>query len=175
MRPFLLFSFVGAWLALLGGCAELVPVIAGPPQVVTAERPAVPMQILTTVAGGEDPLPTRGSRYVLTDLQLAIGRAVGQSTAAWADAHRQERNGGWQLQVELIRSHAASQRESLVVELDVRVTLRTVVGHIYLAQTQVRCRASGTDDTTEQAAQVAGRCVAQLGHDIGGWLDGAPR
>ena len=74
------------------------------------------------------------------DVEVSLGHAVSTAAVPWADAHRGQRPDGWQLHR---RAGAGARRAqptaSSTVALNVRATLRTRVGHGYLAQTQAHC------------------------------------
>jgi hypothetical protein len=61
-----------------------------------------------------------------------------------------------------------------VVGLDVRATLRTRAGNVYLGQTQLGCREGGLV-SAEQGAPVVYRCMLRVGRDLAGWLAGGVR
>jgi hypothetical protein len=137
----------------------------------TAPR-AIPLEIVTR-SSAPDPLPLEGSRARYGDLEVSLGHAVATAAVAWADAHRGERPDGWQLLVELAQARAERSLDGLItVRLDVRATLRTRVGHTYLAQTQAHCKARGASSTPERAAPLFYGCMMAVGRDLAGWLGG---
>jgi len=165
---------VGAAPAACGGAPQIVPLIraAGPP--VTPNLSA-PLEVVSRGTAVPDPLPVRGSDFVYGDLESAIGIAVSTATAPWAAAHREHpvaRHGGWTVLVEVIGADAELERGGrLVVGLDVRATLRTRNGNVYLGQTQLGCHEGGLV-SADEGAPVVYRCMMRIGRDLAGWLGG---
>ncbi len=62
----------------------------------------------------------------------------------------------------------------VVVGLDVRATLRTRSGNVYLGQTQLGCREGGLV-SADEGAPVVYRCMMRVGRDLAGWLGGGVR
>ncbi len=120
-------------------------------------------------AAVRDPLPISGERVAVVGLDRELRSAIAVGAAPWSVRHAD--GAGWQLTVELVRAEAARQNGRVVVALDVRATLRTHLGRVYLAQTQMHCRQAEVADT-KGAAAVFYACTTSLGHDLGGWLAG---
>jgi hypothetical protein len=76
------------------------------------------------------------------------------------------------LTVELVRADAQYDHGRLSVSLVVRGTLRTRLGG-FIAQTQAVCR-DGAIVTPDVGARVMWACMARIGRDLAGWLDGLP-
>jgi hypothetical protein len=125
-----------------------------------------------------DPLPVRGSDIVYGDLESAMGSAVSTAVQPWAAAHVDDRvakHGGWSVLVEVTGADAELEAGGrVVVGLDVRATLRTRSGNVYLGQTQLGCREGGLV-SAEQGAPVVYRCMLRVGRDLAGWLAGGVR
>ena len=139
-------GFACATLIVCAGCAPtLIPLGAAVP--VTDLGPKqIPLEIVTR-SSAPDPLPLEGGHAAFGDLEVSLGHAVATAAVAWADAHRGERPGGWQLLVELAGARAERSLDGVItVMLNVRATLRTRVGHTYLAQTQTHCVGSSRVD-----------------------------
>ena len=167
MHPRLL----AALLAALSGCtAHVMPLLPEPAPV--AVRADLPLDVVTKLAGAQDPLRVQGTSWQFSELEHAVGRAVTTGAAAWAETHRAERDGGWQIQVDLIKSDAALVDGQVRTSLGVRATLRAVVGQVYLAQTQVFCQTAGAAKTEAEGRDVVWRCINGLGRNVSGWLDG---
>ncbi len=166
MRPFVL-SFV-----LLVGCGSsaTVPLLsaAGAPLTLTPLR-SVPLEVVTRGTGVRDPMPVGGTNVKYADVETALGLAVSSAAVPWADLHRAQRPGGWQLSVELIQAESDYREERLIVTLSVRATLRARDGHQYLAQTQASCRQAGLV-AAEDGAPVIYSCMSRVGRDLAGWL-----
>ncbi len=158
-------------LLLLPGClAGTMPLLPEPtPQ---AMRTDVPLDVVTKLAGAQDPLPVKGSFWQFSELEHAVARAVLTGAAPWAEAHRAERERGWQIQAELIKSDAEVGSGQVRTSLGVRATLRAVVGQVFLSQTQVFCATAGAAKTEAEARDVLWRCISGLSRNITGWLDG---
>jgi hypothetical protein len=162
------------------GCAnvpQIVPLLrtAGAP--VTPNLTA-PLEVVSRGTAVPDPLPVRNSGIVYGDLESALGIAVSTATAPWAEAHQSDavaRNGGWTVLVEVTGADAELESGGrVVVGLDVRATLRTRSGNIYLGQTTLACRDGGLV-SAEQGAPVIYRCMMRVGRDLAGWLSGGVR
>jgi hypothetical protein len=125
-----------------------------------------------------DPLPVRGSNIVYGDLESAMGAAITTAVGPWAAAHARDSvaaQGGWTVLVELTGADAELEAGGrVVVGLDVRATLRTRAGNVYLGQTQLGCREGGLV-SAEQGAPVVYRCMLRVGRDLAGWLAGGVR
>jgi hypothetical protein len=120
----------------------------------------------------------RGSDIVYGELEAALGIAVSTAAVPWADAHRDHvvaRHGGWTVLVEVTGADADLEPGGrVVVGLDVRATLRTRNGNVYLGQTQLGCREGGLV-SAEQGAPIVYRCMMRVGRDLAGWLGGGVR
>jgi hypothetical protein len=104
-------------------------------------------------------------------MEAALGFAVSSATVPWADGQRQKRPEGWQLFVEIVQADAQRSNGRLVVSFGVRATLRTRVGHFYIAQTQASCRQGGVIDS-EKGGAVVFACMTRIGRDLADWLGG---
>jgi hypothetical protein len=117
----------------------------------------------------------RGSNVGYTELGTALGIAVTTAVAPWLAAHRDDavaRRGGWSVLVEVTGADAQLEPEGrVVVGLDVRATLHTRSGNVYLGQTQLGCREGGLASSDDGAAVVY-RCMTRVGRDLAGWLAG---
>jgi hypothetical protein len=168
---------------IASGCGSSSPQIiallrtAGAPNTPTPSN-ATPLEIVSRGTAVPDPLPVRGSDFVYGDLESALGLAVSSATVAWADAHRDypvAHHGGWTVLVEVIGADAELESGGrVVVGLDVRATLRTRSGNIYLGQTQLGCHEGGLR-SADQGAPVIYRCMTRIGRDLAGWLGGGVR
>ena len=165
------------------GCGSSAPLII--PLLKTAGAPntpspanATPLEVVSRGTAVPDPLPVRGSDIVYGDLESALGLAVSSATVPWADAHRDypvAHHGGWTVLVEVIGADAELESGGrVVVGLDVRATLRTRNGNIYLGQTQLGCHEGGLR-SADQGAPVIYRCMMRIGRDLAGWLGGGVR
>jgi hypothetical protein len=137
--------------------------------------PSAPLEVVSRSTAVPDPLPVRGSDIVYGDLEAALGIAVSTASAPWAASHRDHpvgQNGGWTVLVEVTGADAQLEPGGrVVVGLDVRATLRTRSGNVYLGQTQLGCREGGVV-SAEQGAPVVYRCMMRVGRDLAGWLAG---
>ncbi len=162
-------------LAIAAGCG-------GPPRLVTLMRSApvtpnldAPLEVVSRATAIADPLPVRNSDVVYGDLEGALGTAVSTATAPWADRHRAPLHGGWTVLVEVTGADATLEPGGrVVVGLDVRATLRTREGSVYLGQTQLNCRDGGLR-SADEGAPVVYRCMMRIGRDLAGWLGGGVR
>jgi hypothetical protein len=151
------------------GCATVVPLGAAVPVTDTTPR-SVPLEVVTRSSLPE-PLTLVNGNARYADLELSLGHAVTSAVAPWADEHRQARPDGWQLLIELANARAERNDGVITVAINARATLRTRVGHVYLAQTQAHCVARAfTSDTA--AAPVFYDCMMSLGRELAGWLGG---
>ena len=162
------------------GCAgppEIVPLLraAGPP---ITPNVTAPLEVVTRGTAVPDPLPVRHSSIVYGDLESALGIAVSTATAPWADAHQADavaRGGGWTVLVEVTGADAELESGGrVVVGIDVRATLRTRSGNVYLGQTSLGCRDGGLV-AADEGAPVVYRCMMRVGRDLAGWLSGGVR
>ncbi len=152
------------------GCAStLVPLGSAVPVTDTTPR-AVPLEVVTRSSVPE-PLPLVGGDARYADLELSLGHAVTSAVTPWADEHRDVRPDGWQLLIELAHARAERSHGFVSVAINARATLRTRVGHVYLAQTQAHCLARGAAPPTG-AAPVFYVCMMSLGRELAGWLGG---
>ena len=160
-----------AALVVCAGCAPtLIPLGAAVPVTDTPPRDT-PLEIVTR-SSAPDPLPLDGSRARFADLEVSLGHAVATASVAWADAHRGERPDGWQLVVELVQARAERSLDGVItVTMNTRATLRSRVGHEFLAQTQAHCKERGLS-TPERAAPLFYGCMMAVGREMAGWLGG---
>jgi hypothetical protein len=154
----------------MGCAATVVPLDTAVPVTDTTPR-AVPLEVVTRAIGVPEPLPLAGAAARYRDLELSLGHAVSTAVVPWADAHRDERAGGWQLLVELTGARARRQEGQVEVTLTARATLRGRVGHVYLGQTQAHCHARAPAAATA-AAPIFYGCMMSLGRELAGWLGG---
>jgi len=166
-------ALAAVFVVLFAGCSgasTTVPLLsqAGAPFTFTPPR-GVPLEVVTRSTAVRDPLPVAGSGVSYADVETTLGLAVSSATVPWADAHKTQRPGGWQLFVELIQAEAEDRDGRLVVTLSVRATLRARDGNAYLAQTQASCRQGGVVPA-ERGATVMYACMSRVGRDLAGWL-----
>ena len=158
---------------------RIVPLLraAGAPLTPTPSN-ATPLEIVSRGTAVPDPLPVRGSDMVYGDVESALGLAVSSAPVPWAEAHRDypvAHHGGWTVLVEVVGADAELQSGGrVVVGLDVRATLRTRNGNIYLGQTQLGCHEGGLR-SADEGAPVIYRCMMRIGRDLAGWLGGGVR
>ncbi len=128
------------------------------------------LDVIGQVSGGADPLPVAGAFISFSNVAVALGRIVSAATQEWAVRNRERRPGGWQLLVELTRSRAEAHDQRLTVELEARITLRGLVGHVHLGQTTAHCV-----DTAPLAAgrpaQAVYECMERMARDLAGWVE----
>jgi len=116
---------------VLNACvAELLPLT--PPSLAMPVRTDLPLDVVTVMAGGRDPMEVAKSPWQFTGVQQALARIAASAAVPWAEAHRGKLEGGWQLSLELTRADAIMRKGQFYVELGVRPTLRTVIGKIPL-------------------------------------------
>jgi hypothetical protein len=162
-----------------GNPPRIVPLIrtAGVP-VTPALSAATPLEVVSRSTAVPDPLPVRGSDIVYGDVEAALGMAVSTATNPWADAHRKHpvaSQGGWTVLVEMVGADAELEPGGrVVVGIEVRATLRTRNGNVYLGQTQLGCREGGLV-SADHGAPVIYRCMMRVGRDLAGWLGGGVR
>jgi hypothetical protein len=182
MRDILRSTFVLFALQAAAGCAtgpHIVPLIrsAGAP-ITPNPANATPLEVVSRSTAVPDPLPVRGSEIVYGELEAALGIAVSTAVAPWAEAHREypvAKHGGWTVLVEVVGADAELETGGrVVIGIDVRATLRTRSGNVYLGQTQLGCREGGLV-SAEQGAPVIYRCMMRVGRDLAGWLGGGVR
>jgi hypothetical protein len=153
----------------LYGCAAGTHVVRVVPDGVstggTAVTPVDPtFEVITQLASARDPLPVVGSGNVeYSDLERSLATAVVHAVPARHDSV---------LTVELVRADAQYDHGRLSVALVVRGTLRTRLGD-FIAQTQVVCR-DGAIIPPDAGARVMWACMARIGSDLAGWLEGLP-
>jgi hypothetical protein len=164
------------------GCAgapRIVSLVAPGGGLLSAIPPgATPLEVASRSTAVSDPLPVRGSAISYGELDAALGIAITTATAPWAASHRDDpvaKKGGWTVLVELTGADAQlEQTGRVVVGLDVRATLRTRSGNVYLGQTQLGCREGGLV-SSDDGAPVVYRCMTRVGRDLAGWLAGGVR
>ncbi len=166
--------WLGPFICLSCGGASVttVPLVsaAGAPITLTPTG-AIPLEVTTHSAAVPDPLPVRHSTIAYSQVESALGHAVSSAAVPWAEAHRDKRPDGWQLQVELISASVEQREARLIVMLSVRATLRTRVGNVYLAQTHAHCVQAGLVEAKD-GASVMYACMNHIGRDLAGWLGG---
>jgi hypothetical protein len=162
-----------------GGPPQIIPLIrtAGSP-VTPPLSSSTPLEVVSRSTAVPDPLPVRGSDFVYGDVEAALGMAVSTAVAPWADSHRQDEvgvHGGWTVLVEMVGADAVLEAGGrVVVGIEVRATLRTRNGNVYLGQTQLGCREGGLV-SADRGAPVVYRCMMRVGRDLAGWLGGGVR
>jgi hypothetical protein len=154
----------GSSLVQLGNAVPVTPTPSG----------SVPLEVTTREVGVADPLALPGSAVRFAGIEEPLGHAVATAAVPWADLHRGERPGGWQLQVELIGADVERRDARIEVQLQVRATLRGREGNVYLAQTQAHCR-EGAVAEPSQSAPIFYHCMMDLGRELAGWLGGVQR
>jgi hypothetical protein len=129
------------------------------------------LEVVTSLDGGSDPMPVHGARVVYGGLGNAVGRSVAAAATSWAERHRAERDGGWQILVEIVRSDARVHDGRLAVEIETRVTVRGVLRQIHLGQTRGYCKVSDPLADSD-GSSVVYRCLDRMARDLAGWLEG---
>ncbi len=167
MRPRLLAL---ALLSLPACVPHVLPLLPEPAPV--AVRADLPLDVVTKLAGAQDPLQIKGTSWQFSELEHAVARAVTTAAAPWAEAHRADRPGGWQIQVDLIKSDAEWVDGHARTSLGVRATLRAVTGRVYIGQNQMFCSTAGLAKSEQETRDVLWRCISGLGRSVTGWLDG---
>jgi hypothetical protein len=155
------------------GCAGCAPALIslGVAVPLTAAAPHdVPLEVITHSALPL-PLSVEHTHTRVAGVEVSLGHAVSSAAVPWADAHRGLRPDGWQLVVELAKARASSVDGVVDVALNVRATLRSRAGHIYLAQTQAHCHERATLPLG-QSAPLFYNCMLSVGHELAGWLGG---
>jgi hypothetical protein len=150
------------------GASQVVPLNAAIP---ITHLPAVPLEITTRSTAIRDPLPLGVSGVRFAGLEEPLGHAVATATVQWAEAHADERPGGWQLLVELVQADVERPDERVIVTLGVRATLRRRQGNVYIAQTQAHCR-EAAHVAPAAAAPLFYGCMMDVGRNLAGWLGG---
>ncbi|HZS36784.1 MAG TPA: hypothetical protein VFF06_08160 [Polyangia bacterium] len=150
--------------------SSLIPLGTAVP--VTPTLPAsIPLEVTTREVGVSDPLPLPRSTVRFGGMEEPLGHAIATAVVPWAEAHRGEREGGWQLQLQLIQARVDRRGERLAVTLGVRATLVGRVGNVYLAQKQAHCHQSALVEPAE-APPLFYHCMMDLGRELAGWLGG---
>ena len=162
--------FAFSLLALPACVSQVMPLLPDAPPAMN--HTDLSLDVVTRLAGARDPLPMAGSALEFSELERAVGQAVMKAAAPWAEAHRGQREGGWQIQVELIKADASYSDAQARATLGVRATLRGVVGQVFIGQTQVFSSTAGAAKTELEARDVVSRCVGNIGRNVSGWLDG---
>jgi hypothetical protein len=148
---------------LIGCGVRLVPIVPDGPGAGTVQAPSdASFEVVAHTAGVRDPLPVSGTSIAFADLEPALARAV--LRAVRPKQHHT-------LTVELVAADAEYAGSRLAISLVARATLRTRDGNVFVAQTQAICRDSAIVEPGAGAA-VVWSCMARLGKDLGGWLDG---
>ena len=131
----------------------------------TSVTPSDPtFEVITQLAGAHDPLTVTGGDTEYADLERSLAQAIIHAVAPRRDSA---------LTVELVRADAEYNHGRLSVSLVVRGTLRTRLGS-FIAQTQAVCR-DGAIVKPEEGTRVMWSCMARIGKDLAGWLDGLPK
>jgi hypothetical protein len=130
---------------------------------------SIPLEVVTRSTGVKDPVDVRGGHFAYGDVESAVGLAVSSAAAPWAEKHREQRPGGWQLQAELIQADADFGDDRLMVTMGVRLTLRARSDRHFIAQSQAGCRQSALRQPRD-GAPVVYACIAQMGRDTASWL-----
>jgi hypothetical protein len=150
---------------LIGCGVRLVPIVADGPGAGTSQAPSDPsFEVVARTASIRDPLPVSGTGIAFAELEPALARAVARAVPP---KHHHT------LTVELVAADAEYTGSRLVISLVARATLRTREGNVFVAQTQAICRDSAIV-APDAGAAVVWSCMARLGKDLGGWLDGLP-
>jgi len=164
-------GFACAMFLVCAGCAPSLVSLGGAVPVTDLAPKNVPLEIITR-SNVADPLPLHGGNARFGELEVSLGHAVSTAVVAWADAHRDQRPEGWQLVVELAGARAERDFDGIMtITMNARATLRTRVGHTYLAQTQAHCKERGAS-TPERAAPLFYGCMMAVGRELAGWLGG---
>jgi hypothetical protein len=171
-----LFALAAVSVGCSGATPRLVPLLrtAGIP-IVATPTDAVPLEVVSRATVVPDPLPVQGSDFVYGEVEAALGMAVTSATAPWAASHRDypvAHHGGWTVLVEVVAADAKLEAGGrVVVSMDVRATLRTRNGNVYLGQTQIGCHEGGLR-SADEGAPIFYRCMTRIGRDLAGWLGG---
>jgi hypothetical protein len=159
-----------ALVLVCAGCAPGVISLGAAVPLTEAVPRDVPLEVVTHSAVST-PLIVENTATHVADVEVSLGHAVSSAAVPWADSHRGVRPDGWQLLVELAKAHAAWSDGTVDVALDVRATLRTRAGHVYLAQTQAHCHERAVM-SLGQSAPLFYRCMSSVGRELAGWLGG---
>lgn len=119
-------------------------------------------EVVARTGAVKDPLPVVGSDVAYADLERALNQAV---------IHAVRPKHDHTLTVELVSAEASYAQARLSVSMVVRATLRARTGNAFVGQTQVVCRDAALV-VPEQGASVVTSCMAALGRDLGGWIEG---
>ena len=159
-----------ALLLVCAGCAPSVLSLGAAVPLTGAVPRDVPLEVVTHSAVST-PLVVENTATRVADIEVSLGHAVSSAAVPWADAHRGVRPDGWQLLLELAKARAAWSHGTVDVALDVRATLRSRGGHVYLAQTQAHCHERAVMPLAE-SAPLFYRCMSTVGSELAGWLGG---
>lgn len=155
-------------LATLPACvSQVMPLLPAP--ALGEVRAGLPVDVVTKMAGAQDPLAVQGNSWKFSELEHAVARSTLLAIQPWAATNRNE---SWQLQVELIKSGAVLSEHRLQVSLGVRATLRKVAGQVFVGQTQTFCETSGVVQDESEGREVLWRCISRLSGNLAGWLNG---
>jgi hypothetical protein len=158
----------GIVLCVLAGCSPRLIVLQ--PQTSSAEQRQSPLHVIATVDNAADPLTLRGGNLAFGEVANTLGDVIASAATPWATKHQSQRDGGWELRVDLVQSRAEVSQGLVTIELAARVTLSATVGQVYLAQTHGYCRQ--TDKFEGDATRPVYVCMEAMAHDITGWLEG---
>jgi len=128
------------------------------------------LEVITSLAGGSDPLLVGGTRLAYRGLTDATRQFLKAATAAWVQQHGPLRRGGWQLLIEITRTDAEMQAGNITVELETRATLRGTTGQVHLGQTHGYCRV--VRPLAGDGSPVVYECLDRMSRDLAGWLEG---
>ncbi len=149
----------------LSACGErLVPIIPDGVNSVNTAITDPTFEVVAQINGAKDPLPVSGADVAYEGLQAALAQAVLRAVPPRHDNI---------LTVELIAADVQYKNDRLSLSLVARATLRTRIGNTFVAQTQVVCR-DGAVVPPSAGARVVWSCMARLGQDLRGWLEGFP-
>ena len=158
---------ISSWASAFG-CAASKVIALNPEDGAPFPRP---LDVVARTTGAEDPLPVKGERLVFTNIAPALGHFVSASLQGWAERHRTQRPGGWELLIEVTRASAVHDHGTFSVDLDADFTLSGEVGRVYLAQTTGHCR-EAVPAPADDPARVIYACMQRIGHDLAGWIEG---
>lgn len=152
-----------------GSCARTLITLSAP--IADPHTGANPLEVVARASGVTDPLPMHGGHVAWIAVEESLARVIAHAAMPWAETHRNERVGGWQLAVDVWQASVRRHDHAVTVRLSVRATLRTHEGNRYLAQTQSYCQHSMLVESAD-AAPVFYACMNSIGHELAGWLAG---
>lgn len=165
-------SWVPIWLSLSCSSTQwisVLPLQGVAPSRVGYDEDALRVQVDASAV--HLPLRAIGSHIAFIDVDSAVDAAVERATMATKRQLTQSGSQSHTLLVEIVEARAEVASDQLLVQLNVRATLRQKTGNVFVAQTHAHAICTGPL-AESNGSQVVRDCAESVALQLRGWLTG---